>query len=307
MSDNWIEIRAEGPRGRKEEASFFLIRAGSPGVLEEHKGTRVGKLISHSTWDEETLEEDDTSPTAVYKAYLPPDKPEKIEEIRVALNGIGWSLTSSIFKDKDWSKKWMTGIKTVKVSYKGTSVIVKPTWKKAAKVKGDIVIDIDPGMAFGTGGHATTKMCLKAILTLLLSKKGIKDSLLDVGTGTGVLAIAARKLKVKKAVGIDIDPVALKVAKKNAKMNRSDITISKKPVEEVKGLYSIVAANILAGELKRLSAPIIKRVRPGGFLILSGILKTEEESVRSAYLASGLKSVRTYSIGEWVALVFSKP
>jgi ribosomal protein L11 methyltransferase len=320
MSD-WIEITATGPRKKGEEATAVLIGAGSPGVLEVDGGTSaVGKLLSHSAWGPkepgyepgvepgaQAGKDAPLSPKASFKAYLPADKPEKIEPLRKDLKRLGWSFSTEFFKDRDWSVKWRTGLKPVHVTSGGSSIIIKPTWCAAAKRPGDIVIEIDPGMAFGTGSHATTKMCLKAIKALLDSKKGLRTSLLDVGTGTGVLAIAAKKLKVKKAVGTDIDAVALKVARKNLRLNRAAVTLSARPVEKVPGLFSIVVANILAGELIRLSPALFSKVMPGGALVLSGILKEEAGRVKEAFCATGLRHSKTYLAGEWAALVFSKP
>lgn len=307
MTKNWIEIHAEGLREKKDEAAFFFIQAGSPGVLEEDNGGAVGRLVSHSAWEFETLEaEASSSPLASFKAYLAPDEPQKIARLRQELNRLGWGFSTSVFKDKDWSTKWRSGIKPMRISGNGPTVIIKPTWRTVVRRQGEIVIEIDPGMAFGTGSHSTTKMCLKAIKAIIHSKKASLASLLDVGTGTGILAIAAKRLGVRKVVGIDIDPVAMKVARKNASLNRTILTLSKKPVENIKGAFPIVVANILTGDLIRLSEPICSKVAPGGCLILSGILKEEAASVSDAYVGTGLKPLKTYSSKEWSALVFTK-
>jgi len=309
MSD-WIEITATGPRQKSEEACALLIEAGSPGVLEDDNGgSAVGRLVSHSEWGPKAYAEQTAteSSTLSFKAYLPESDPGKIAPIEKALKKLGWSLSTGHFKDRDWSVKWRAGLKPVRVTSDGSSVVIKPSWCVAEKKHGDIVIEIDPGMAFGTGSHATTKMCLKAIKTLLGARKGLRTSLLDVGTGTGVLAIAAKKLKVKKAVGTDIDAVALKVARKNIRLNRAVVSLTSKPVERVPGLYSIVVANILAGELIRLSNALFTRVMPGGALVLSGILKEETETVKEAFCSTGLRYSRKYIAGEWAALVFTRP
>lgn len=313
MSADWIEINAKGPGKNADEAASVLIGAGSPGVLEDAPaGAAVGSLLSHSTWEQtdsvEAAENAVTPSTEVsYRAYLSPDEPGRIEGVRKELKKLGWTFSSAFFKDRDWSVKWRYGLKPVRVTSGGYSIIIKPTWRKAAKKPGDIMIEMDPGMAFGTGGHATTKMCLKAMKRLLERHKDLRGSLLDVGTGTGILAIAARKLKVRKAVGTDIDKVALKVARKNISLNRTTVALSSRPLEKIPGTFSIVVANILAGELIRLSEPLLSKISPGGFLILSGILREEADRVKEAFTASGLRYRKTYISGEWAALVFDKP
>ncbi|MBI2400091.1 MAG: 50S ribosomal protein L11 methyltransferase [Deltaproteobacteria bacterium] len=308
MAQGWIEIRATGPGESKDLASSLLIASGSPGVQEETVDNVAGKLVSHSLWEEETREDEDTSPVRALKAYLRAGDEAALGAVRPNLSRIGWALETSFLKDTDWSEKWKKGLKPIKVKYSGFSVTVKPTWHKLKRSPGEILIDIDPGMAFGTGGHATTKMCLKSILRIVkggLLPKG--PSILDVGTGTGVLAIAAVKLGFKKAVGTDIDKVALKVARKNASLNKTKLSLSAKDLSGIPGKYDLVAANILAGELTRLSRSLNDRIKPGGFLILSGILDSEQAAIEAAFTAIGLQKAFSFNEKEWVALVFGKP
>ncbi|MEK7680319.1 MAG: 50S ribosomal protein L11 methyltransferase, partial [Deltaproteobacteria bacterium] len=165
-----------------------------------------------------------------------------------------------------------------------------------------------PGMAFGTGSHETTRMCLKEIARVLTSDEALrgKTSLLDVGCGSGVLAIAAKKLGVKRAVAIDIDPVAVKVTKENAKINRVNITASGRHVRKIKGVFSVVAANIISGALKTLAPELLERLKAGGFLILSGILRSEALALSRVFAGQGLKLLRRSDMGEWSCFVFRK-
>lgn len=307
-----MEIRATGPSEGKEEAALLLIRAGSPGVLEEAGpiDTEVGRLLPFSRWEDETEEDGCAQGSISYRAYIDGPTASGMEGLEAGLRRIGWDISlRSPYKDKDWTRLWMAGIRPVRVSCGVTSVVVRPTWERAKARRGDTVVEIDPGMAFGTGSHATTKMCLRAILNIIKGWRGPgrPASLLDIGTGTGVLAIAAKKLGVKRAVGTEIDPVALRVARKNARINGVALTLTGRPVAAVRGNFDIVAANILAGSLIGLSADIRARVGPGGFLILSGILREEADRVRDAYALLGLKSRRTYLSGEWAALVMKHP
>ncbi|MBI5344722.1 MAG: 50S ribosomal protein L11 methyltransferase [Deltaproteobacteria bacterium] len=233
MPTRWIEIKATGRSGAKDEAASILIKAGSPGVVEEVKGPLVNTLVSHSAWGTDVFPEDaDDTVSATLIAYIRPlpqigsigGSIRGLKDIEKDLDAIGWSFTSSAYRDRDWSQAWKAGIKPVSVGFRGGRVVVRPPWRKIDKRPGDIVINIDPGMAFGTGGHQTTKMCIRAIASLLTSPEFPpgSSSLLDVGAGSGVLAIAAKKLRTKKVMGIDIDPEALKAARKNARLNRAE-------------------------------------------------------------------------------------
>lgn len=306
-----MEIRATGPYEGREEAALLLIRAGSPGVVEEADpiDTEVGRLVPFSRWEDETAEDACARGSISYRAYIDGPSASGIEGLEAGLRGIGWEISlKSPYRDKDWTRLWMAGIRPVRVFSGSTSVVVRPTWERAKARRGDTVVEIDPGMAFGTGSHATTKMCLRAILNILKGWRGPRRpaTLLDIGTGTGVLAIAAKKLGIERAVGTDIDPVALRVARKNARINGVSLTLTGGPVAAVRGRFDIVAANILAGALIGLSVDIRDRVRPGGFLILSGILMEEADKVRGAYVLQGLKPRRSYLSGEWAALVFRR-
>lgn len=310
MIKEWIEIKAAGPRSNKDAAALALIEAGSPGIEEiEDKPSAVGTLVSYSLWEGELPAfTESASPDAVIKAYLPQKNAGLVRELDERLRELGWRLATSDYKDRDWSHSWRKSVKTVRVTCKGVSVIVKPTWKTAAKKKGDILIEIDPGMAFGTGGHATTRMCLKAVAALLLGsdRKMLLPGMLDVGTGTGLLAIAAKKLGTKKAVGTEIDPVAVKVARKNARMNKAVVTMTLTPIEKIRGRFPLVAANILAGDLMRMSAALSAKVQNKGFLILSGILVHEMETVKDTFRAHGFNDFRDYTSGEWAATIIRK-
>lgn len=304
----WIEIRATGPGESKDLASSMLISFGSPGVEEESTETVAGKLVLHSLWEEETREDEDTSAIRVIKAYLPAGDENALSAATAGLGRIGWSVETSFLKDTDWSEKWKKGLRPIKVTFSGKRLVVKPTWTKRKREPGEIIIDIDPGMAFGTGSHSTTKMCLKAILRLVKGGRLPKGpSMLDVGTGTGVLAIAGVKLGFKKTVGTDIDKVALTVARKNARINRTKLVLSSKDLSSIAGKYDLVVANILAGELKRLSIALENKIKPGGLLVLSGILENESGSVETAFTSVGLKKAFSLAEKEWVALVFRKP
>ncbi|MBI5874668.1 MAG: 50S ribosomal protein L11 methyltransferase [Deltaproteobacteria bacterium] len=282
MTANWFEITAQGPAETAEKIIAFLISTGSRGVLEEEQD---GKKI--------------------LRAYIPADSPLRKTKIKLneQLKAYGWSCKAGLFENQDWLAKWKEHIKPIRVSDR---LVIKPTWKKAAKKPGRIIIEIDPGMAFGTGSHASTMMCLKAADKLADNIKG-KD-IFDVGTGSGILAITAAKLGAKNVVGIDIDPEAVKVARKNIRFNKvsGNVKITAKPLEEIKGKFSVIFANIIAEELVKIANLLKSRTADNGFLILSGILKDRAEEVEASYKELGFRPFKSYSKGEWKCLVFYK-
>ncbi len=288
MGNLWTEIKATGPLDRTYDAGLVLVNAGSPSVLEEDDCGHAEK--------------------AYLKAYLVgAASGPKLKNLKKDLKAIGWSLSTGLYKDIDWSFKWRAGIKTVRVGGEGKTLVIKPTWRGIKKKKGDIIVEIDPGMAFGTGAHATTRNCLKALFSIIEGhKRGfLSIGMLDFGTGSGILAISAEKLGIKHVLAVDNDPVALKVARKNASLNNASIEFSGKGADKIKKEFSIVAANIIARELIGLSGNLKRVVSENGYLILSGILRNELKDVVSAYTERGsFKLLKTYFSGEWATPVF---
>lgn len=282
MKDRWFEIKAQGLAGTEDEIASLLISAGSRGVLE---GEEEGR---------KTL-----------TAYIPAGSSLRKTKIRLneMLKAYGWSCKVELFENHNWLSKWKEHIEPVRISDR---LIIKPTWKNVAKKSGRIIIDIDPGMAFGTGSHASTMMCLKAADKLGHAIKG--KSVLDVGTGSGILAIATAKLGAKKIVGIDIDPEAVKVARKNVRLNNAskNVKITAEPLEKIKNKFYVIFANIIAEELIKIANLLKAKTADNGFLILSGILKDRAEEVGVVYKGLGLKPFTSYGKGEWRCLVFCK-
>jgi ribosomal protein L11 methyltransferase len=162
-------------------------------------------------------------------------------------------------------------------------------------------------MAFGTGSHATTRLCVGELIEVLAGAGGRGLSVLDVGCGTGVLAIAAVKLGAGKAVGTDIDPMAVRAARRNVRANGVKALMTERPVEKVSGRFDVVVANILSGELVRLAPELVKKTAHGGLLILSGILVTEAAHVAGVFVDAGMEPGKRRVLGEWAALVLRRP
>ena len=184
--------------------------------------------------------------------------------------------------DADWGEEWKKGLDAFSVG----RVWVRPTWIQRPAPAGAVEVVLDPGMAFGTGTHPTTSLCLGALSDLLAARPGA--SVLDVGTGSGLLAIAAKKLGAGRVAGNDNDPIAVRVARENAEANGVALQLSEAPVEAIDGTFDVVLANILANTLVELAPALAAKLAPGGVVLLSGILGPQEDEVRAAYLAQGL-------------------
>ena len=203
--------------------------------------------------------------------------------------------------DRDWGEEWKKGLGPITVG----RIFLRPSWVDAAPPSGSAEVVLDPGMAFGTGTHATTSLCLSAIDDFLARRPGA--SVLDVGTGSGLLAIAARKLGAGRVAANDNDPVAVSVAGENAARNGAPLELTGDPVEAIPGAFDLVVANILANVLVDLAHGLARKTAPGGELVLAGILLPQEEEVRIPFLAGGLLPLPGERRGEWSLLRFRRP
>ncbi len=202
--------------------------------------------------------------------------------------------------DQDWGEVWKTGLTAFLVG----RVFVRPSWIEAEPPPGSVEVVLDPGMAFGTGTHPTTALCLAALGEIVAARPGL--SVLDVGTGSGLLAIAARKLGAGRVVGSDDDPVAVRVARENAERNGVTVEATGADVPVVRGPFDLVVANILANTLVELAPALSRQVAPGGTLLLSGLLDRQENEVLAPFVAEGLAPREPRRDGEWLLLALAR-
>lgn len=203
--------------------------------------------------------------------------------------------------EQDWSEKWKDLVRSVETE----RLWVGPPWDAVKAPAGKVQVPIEPGMAFGTGDHPTTHYCLGAVDRGTAWRAGA--SVLDVGTGSAVLLIAARKLGAGRCVGTDNDPVAIRVARENAERNGTpELELSTDELSEVRGPFDLVIANIQANVLVELAPAITRHVKVGGRLHLAGILIDQVAEVRGAYEAQGLALFESPSQGEWAFLGLEK-
>jgi ribosomal protein L11 methyltransferase len=287
---NWMVLSLLIPKTLAEPVSNFLMEQGATGIEEVEENVDRVRLKTYFL-----QEAGEKRALRSLHQYLKP-----LREINPQLPHI--EIETASIPDQDWGENWKKFFKPLRV---GSRFVVKPPWAKTRLRKGEILIEINPGMAFGTGTHATTQLCMEALEKRL--KKGF--SVLDVGTGSGILSIAAARLGAAEVWGIDIDPVAVEIASENVNQNgvSRQVKILKARIREIHKRFDLVVANIDFRNLKRARITMLKHIKKRGFLILSGILDKEEERLCQQYLRSGeLQWVETIEEAEWVSLTFLK-
>lgn len=200
--------------------------------------------------------------------------------------------------DEDWSENWKKYYKPFRI---GSHLVVKPTWEPYEAQAGDQIIELDPGMAFGTGTHETTHMCMQLLEKHL--EPGMR--VMDVGTGSGILAIAAARLGAREVLAIDIDPNAVKVAKENVALNHVEDAVRVVVGDLCKSEAmpcDLAVANIVADAICMLAGPLTRHLQKGRLLICSGIIREREQDVRDAAAQAGYTLFDRIEMGEWVAL-----
>jgi len=210
-----------------------------------------------------------------------------------------FSFEYSLLPEKDWNENWKKSFSPIDI---GENLTIIPSWLK--KDTSRIPVIIDPGMVFGTGYHETSQTCL--IIIEKISKECRKESCLDIGTGSGILAIGAAKLGFRHVTAVDIDPMAIDAAKRNVEGNSLlNVVIKEGDITAVDGSFDLIVANLLSGILVDIAPEIVSRLNPGGKAILSGMLTDQEGDVIKAFEKAGLLLSETVISGKWVTLVFS--
>jgi ribosomal protein L11 methyltransferase len=287
----WLVINLLVPRGLEEGISNFLIEQGATGIEEIDEDLKWERLKAYFLKDGK-----EKSVLRTLHRYL-----RSLQTISPEMPSIKIEMIS--IPEQDWGENWKKFFKPVQV---GSRCVVKPPWSKTRLKKGQVPVVITPGMAFGTGTHATTKLCIQT-LELRLRRRGL--SVLDVGTGSGILSIAAAKLGAGEVLGLDIDGVAVRAARENVRQNGvSDIVrIRKGRIGDIRRKFDIVVANIDHKSLRRMRIPLLLHLKAEGLLILSGILEAEGDFFRQHYLKTNLLRWAKVTQEEgWVCLVLKK-
>ncbi|MBN2285602.1 MAG: 50S ribosomal protein L11 methyltransferase [Tissierellales bacterium] len=304
----WIEIVIKTTYEAKEAVTNILHEAMVEGIVIEDPNDVINLMKETERWD--YLDVDliqDYYDGVVIKGYFirNDDSKEKMDYIKSQINqlprydlDIGLTeIEIQEIEERDWNSEWKKNFKPFRL---GQNVIIKPSWESYDSKSDDIIIEIDPGAAFGTGTHETTSICIEEMEKYL--NEGM--DVLDIGTGTGILAILASKLGAKSVLGIDIDEDSIRISKENTKINHChNIEIIKSNLlESIDYQADLVTANITADIIVRMIPELSKVMKKGGIFISSGILDTKVDSVKNALTEHGFNIIEEVTKGEWAGI-----
>jgi ribosomal protein L11 methyltransferase len=296
----WIELSVEADPEAVEAVSEILSRVAPGGVsvepgfelVEEGLGARI-----------------DANRPAMIRAHVPAVDDASIrgatEIVDTALGHLRafglrpiGELRTTVVDEADWAEAWKQHFH---VQHLGRRLVIKPSWLRYRRTGDEVVIDLDPGMAFGTGLHPTTRLCLRALEDR--ADRGPLGRVLDVGCGSGILSIAAVKLGATRALGVDIDPIAIEATEANARHNRVGRRVRARDgtIPSDEGPFDTVLANLIAGILVELAPHLAAECLPGATLVTSGIFIDREAETWAALERAGFELVRRWHESDWVA------
>jgi ribosomal protein L11 methyltransferase len=305
----WIEVSIKTTTGAIEAVANVLYEAGVSGVVIEDPHDIILANNDENAWDyiDESLI--NLEEGAIVKGYIPEssdiiDKIDLVKQLVAALPQFGLNIgageVSTVeVNEQDWDTSWKKYYKPTKI---GNRIVIKPVWEEYEPKQDEIIVKMDPGMAFGTGTHETTIMCVRQ----LEQHVSEKCTVFDIGCGSGILSIVAAKLGAEKVIGVDYDEVAVNVAGKNIKENNVDDIVEIKHgnlMDMVMEKANIIVANITADIIMLLSKDIKRFLNSCGLFITSGIIIDKTKEVEENLIANGLEVVKVETMGEWSTIV----
>ena len=301
----YIELKIKADRGSLETVEAVLLENGCDSMQIDDPSD-VQDILDHKDlykydYINEELSADLTRKPTITLYFTDDEEGRRqlagTEALLTGMDGVSCEA-SPAGDDGEWLYKWQEHFKPAKV---GRYIVVKPGWEDYEPAEGDLVIEMDPGMAFGSGLHETTSMCVKALEKYMPEDAAV----LDVGTGTGILAMAAVLLGAESALGIDIDEEAVRVATENIRKNGLESSIAVMKGDLMEGVdyrADVIVANLMADLVMMLSTAAAEQLGPGGIYITSGILDIKEETVKKAIEDAGFDIIELLADGEWRAI-----
>lgn len=305
---NWTEVQIKTTAELEDLVSSILYDAGATGLAIEDPRDILELAESIDRWDFV----DPNLVNVVYdgiiiKAYFAEsdDLEKKIQYINNRINTnpafdtIEHKVKLTLVNEKDWAESWKRFYKPTKI---GEKIVIKPSWENYDPVKDEIIVELDPGMAFGTGTHETTSMCIEALEKHVKSE----DIVFDIGCGSGILSIVAAKLGANKVTGIDLDPVCIKVSNENIVLNQVEDAIEIKQgnlLDVVEGKANIIVSNIIAEIIAKMTADIREYLHDDGIFITSGIIEEKIDLVEESLLENGFKIEDIIKRNGWACII----
>ncbi|HOC60639.1 MAG: 50S ribosomal protein L11 methyltransferase [Syntrophaceae bacterium] len=302
--EKWLKISIKASAETMDALSNFLEENGAQGVFSE-------SLLPPGVDDFP-----EPADIEVINAFFPTDirSEKRLIAIRKYLKNLeeifpdakAPELYSETITDPDWGEQWKKYFKPIRVC---KNIVIKPTWERYTPESRDIVVDIDPGMAFGTGQHASTRMCMQAIEDIILKDRSVtKWKVLDVGCGTGILGITAAKMGAKDVICVDNDPKATEIAAENAVINgvADQLRIRNEDAVQIHEERNLIIANLTSKLLVKLHPQLVKLLISGGYLIISGIIEQDISTIEKHFLHEPLVLHHILTEKEWICYILKK-
>ncbi len=304
----WAEISIQTSHEATEAVADIFHELGASGVVIEDPEL-VNAYRRSGSWDYCDIPEELNTEVVTIKSYLPVDEflDDKLREFEERINGLHehdldkgrGCINCREVQEEDWASAWKEYFHPLRVS---EHIVIKPSWEEYIPATGDIVIELDPGMAFGTGTHHTTAMCIRCLEDAITPDNVV----FDVGTGSGILAVAAAKLGAASVRAVDLDPVAVRVAKENIAFNNVTACVEITQGDLLTGITGkadVIVANIIADIIIKMLPDVRLRLADHGVFISSGIISERLGDVTAALIDNGFVVDRVIEEGGWVAIV----
>jgi len=305
---NWTEVQIKTTAELEDVISNILYDAGANGLAIEDPRDILDMMKSKGDWDfiDSSLINQELEGILI-KAYFSEaeDLEEIIKEIKSRIENNPDLISSenivtiSVLDDNDWAESWKKYYKPIRI---GKNIIIKPSWEDYNFTVDDVMIELDPGMAFGTGTHETTMMCTEALEKFVKSD----DIVYDIGCGSGILSIVAAKLGASKVVGVDLDELCVKVSNKNIILNNVEDRVEIKNgnlLDVIEGKADIIVSNIIAEVIANMTKDLKEYINNDGIFITSGIIIDKIQLVENALLENGFKILDIIRKNEWACII----
>ena len=305
----WTEVQIKTTTEAEEIVTNIMYDLGVTGLAIEDPKDIIAFQQSEEDWDfiDSSLIKQDYE-GVIIKGYFP-ESEDLIDKIELIRDSIEKNPTSDLNKslgevtitevyEKDWAEAWKKYYKPIKI---GEKIVIKPTWEKYEETDEEIIIELDPGMAFGTGTHETTTMCIEALEAYVKAD----DLVYDIGCGSGILSIVAAKLGAQRVIGVDLDELCTRVSKENISLNKVEDLIEIKQgnlLDVVCGKADIIVSNIIAEVIVDMIGSLKDYLKTEGIFIASGIITEKIDMVEKALIENGFKILGTKVMGEWVSI-----